>query len=377
MKIACLVENLATFGGTQKQFLRIAENIFLQGHEVELYTSKFNKDCSLGIEKTVKVNIIEVPESDQHQYTEEFLRRSKNQLLTFDWLLVADGRLTNIKYHVPEARVCWICNDAPYSHKSYIYGHGLKFRLMHLLRSTIYKLSSHAGIQRLDKIIVLDSKMQKAVRSLYKKHAEIIWSGIDLPDSETDERASSAVLEKYAVRKKEYVFALSIAFPSRNFEVLIESARYLQAPLKILIVSPNQYDNIYFQKISSLAARHENIVLNPAFISEEEKYHLLRNAAVFVFPNKDQTWGLAPLEAASVKTPIIVSTGCGVTEALEDNQTALIFHPDDHQGLAERINSLHKDARLRSRLVENAFALIKSKLTWSNYTANIINYLKA
>ena len=41
---------------------------------------------------------------------------------------------------------------------------------------------------------------------------------------------------------------------------------------------------------------------------------MYRICDIFVFPNTNQTWGLAPLEAMVFKKPVIVSTGSGVSE---------------------------------------------------------------
>lgn len=377
MRIACLVENLSSFGGTQKQFLRIAEHFHFQGHETELFVDKFDEKYALGLEKILRVNVAACgPKKSKKEFLAEFVAKTGSRLKTFDWILVSDGDLVDLKLHLKGPKICWICNDAPFSHKAFVYGHGLKFRIRHALQRALFFLSPHKGVELVDKIIVLDSKMQSAVKRIYNKHAEVIRSGIDLPEeSATSAGANEGVLDKYGVQKSQYVVAIGIAYPMRNFEVLIRSASLIAA-LKVVIIAPDRYDKFYFNKIKQLAAPYANIIVNGQFISEEEKTTLLRCSAMFVFPNKDQTWGLAPLEAGSVKIPVIVSNECGVTEVLTHKKTAMLFDPNDHEALAHHINTLHSDTVNAKMIGENLYKLIISDLNWPTYATNIVNYLK-
>src|SRR5262249_61806924 len=50
----------------------------------------------------------------------------------------------------------------------------------------------------------------------------------------------------------------------------------------------------------------------------------------FLFPNENQTWGLAVLEAMACGCPVLVSRGAAVWEVLTDQRGALLFsarHP--------------------------------------------------
>jgi glycogen synthase len=77
-------------------------------------------------------------------------------------------------------------------------------------------------------------------------------------------------------------------------------------------------------------------------------------ADVLVFPVRwEEPWGLVPLEAMAVGTPVVASGRGGSGEYLEDGVNSLLFDPDSGpDALAERVMRLAEDEQLRERLRE-------------------------
>src|SRR5690349_12818961 len=112
MKIACVIENIYTFGGTQRQFIRVVQNIARMGHRVEAFTTKIERNVSDRIEETVPVTVMNV---DLKQNFSDFAFSIDQKLRGYDWVLVFDWDVYKLKYHIPRLKICWICNDAPYA----------------------------------------------------------------------------------------------------------------------------------------------------------------------------------------------------------------------------------------------------------------------
>lgn len=81
-------------------------------------------------------------------------------------------------------------------------------------------------------------------------------------------------------------------------------------------------------------------------------------ADLLLFPVRwEEPWGLVPLEAMSVGTPVIATASGGSSEYLRHEENCLVYRPpDDVQELAGAIRRLATDEPLRKRIREAGFA---------------------
>jgi len=100
----------------------------------------------------------------------------------------------------------------------------------------------------------------------------------------------------------------------------------------------------------------------------------------FVFPNEQQTWGLAVLEAMACGCPVLVSQGAGVHEVLQDGFTASLFPPRNPDILADKIEAIVCDSKTGNRLAKNGMTLVHEKYNWERFgdrIASICENLRA
>lgn len=76
-------------------------------------------------------------------------------------------------------------------------------------------------------------------------------------------------------------------------------------------------------------------------------------------------YGIVSVEAALCGVPSVVSRNCGLTEAVIENETALVVDPDDPQATAEAITRLLTDTTLRNRMGQAALQYAREHATWS------------
>ena len=84
-------------------------------------------------------------------------------------------------------------------------------------------------------------------------------------------------------------------------------------------------------------------------------------------PTLADTFGMAPLEAMSVKLPVIISNMkyCGFSEYLNDSQALILDDPKDEIELASKINFLYENIEEREKIAQNGYELSK-KISWEN-----------
>jgi glycogen(starch) synthase len=140
----------------------------------------------------------------------------------------------------------------------------------------------------------------------------------------------------------------------KGIDIAVRALRLLPATARLEIVGDGDQDHL--RELRDLAER-EGTIDRVGFHSQETRDRLRQHYAaadVVVFPVRwEEPWGLVPLEAMSVGTPVVASGRGGSGEYLEDGVNSLLFDPDEGpQALAEAIRKLADDEALRYRLRE-------------------------
>lgn len=102
-------------------------------------------------------------------------------------------------------------------------------------------------------------------------------------------------------------------------------------------------------------------ILHLGYVSEEEKWNLLRNCLAFIFPSKYEGFGLPLLEAMQAKAPIIASkipTSYDIAKG-----SALFFKSNDSKALTKQMHEIEKKPEVRKKLIENHSITLK-KYSW-------------
>lgn len=142
--------------------------------------------------------------------------------------------------------------------------------------------------------------------SEFSKNEIVTWSGIDphsveviytpLPErfsQKPDEETISSVLKRYNLDRGKYFFAPTSLKPHKNLRTLINAYKVFASKWDLLVTAKSQ------EKVPGIR-----------FIGgvEDEALRVLTSeAGALVFPSLYEGFGLPPLEAAAVGTPLIIS----------------------------------------------------------------------
>lgn len=143
------------------------------------------------------------------------------------------------------------------------------------------------------------------------------------------------------MESKNYILYLGTNHPRKNIEVLKEAYRILK-----------EKHNIAHKLILAGAKKH---------VREKEKWELLKNADVFVFPSFYEGFGFPVLEAQSVGVAVVASNTGALPEILQD--TALLINPRSVEEIAEAIYKILTDEKLREELINKGYENIK-RFSW-------------
>jgi glycosyltransferase involved in cell wall biosynthesis len=91
-------------------------------------------------------------------------------------------------------------------------------------------------------------------------------------------------------------------------------------------------------------------------------------ADLLVFPSLYEGFGLPPLEAMAIGTPVASSSSASLPEVCGD--AALYFDPRNVEEMADRIKEILKNPDLRKNLVKKGFDQAK-KFSWDHSAAEV------
>jgi glycogen(starch) synthase len=106
-------------------------------------------------------------------------------------------------------------------------------------------------------------------------------------------------------------------------------------------------------------------ILGP--VSDSRKQALFGGALFNCMPSRYEGWGIAAIEAGAAEKAIIGTRIPGLTDAIQHNTTGLLVPPEDIESLANAMDRLLADPRLRNRLGSSGRKWAQ-RFTWDRVT---------
>lgn len=188
--------------------------------------------------------------------------------------------------------------------------------------------------KKADKIIVPSECTKRDLIELYKINPDkifVIHHGVDKPACNASRLAMAG----------RYILYLGSGHKRKNVQGLIKAYEILKEKYKI----PHQL----------ITAGNNN------YVNEDEKWNLLRNADVFVYPSFYEGFGLPVLEAQLVGVPVVASNTGSLPEIL--GESALLVNPNNPNEIAEAIYKIINNSDLRQNLIAKGFENVK-RFSW-------------
>jgi glycosyltransferase involved in cell wall biosynthesis len=101
----------------------------------------------------------------------------------------------------------------------------------------------------------------------------------------------------------------------------------------------------------------------PGYVDDGARSWLLRNASVFAYPSLYEGFGLPPLEAMSVGTPVVTTTAGAIPEVV--GGAALMVAPRSVDELVEALGQVLSDGSVVESLVKMGYERA-AEFSWDN-----------
>lgn len=149
-----------------------------------------------------------------------------------------------------------------------------------------------------------------------------------------------------------YVLALGTIEPRKDHVTLLEAFDRLaddDAGVRLVVAGQDGWGAERFEAALA-ASRHRDRVVRTGWVDDAGRADLLAGAAAFAYPSVYEGFGLPPLEAMALGTPVVATTVPALEEVLGD--AALLVAPGDAGALAAALAVAVTDAPRRAALVD-------------------------
>ncbi|MFA5777636.1 MAG: glycosyltransferase family 1 protein [Parcubacteria group bacterium] len=154
----------------------------------------------------------------------------------------------------------------------------------------------------------------------------------------------------------------------KAFEILKEKYKI---PHK-LILAGNPGFGFNKIKYEIQVAKYKNDIILKGFVRDEEKYELLRNAEVFLFPSFYEGFGLPILEAQSAGTPVVTSNISSMPEIADSS--AILIDPNSPQEIAKATYELISEEKLKNDIINRGLENVK-RFSWEKCGEEVSNLI--
>jgi glycosyltransferase involved in cell wall biosynthesis len=210
------------------------------------------------------------------------------------------------------------------------------------------------AIQRADHVICISERTRRDLVELY-----------DVPDSKItvtylgyDNLPTSDIDAPSLVGAKPYILYVGSRHGYKNFDGLIKayaSSAVLKANTRIVCFGGGELSS----EEKTLIAKHnlsESDVLQVG--GDDIRLAILyKGANLFVYPSKYEGFGIPPLEAMSLKCPVVCSNSSSIPEVV--GSAGIYFDPNDIDSMSEAMESVLQSPLLRSQLIAKGLERIR------------------
>ncbi len=183
----------------------------------------------------------------------------------------------------------------------------------HFLRLLDFKAS-----ENVDYFIANSEEIKARIQKFYRKDAVVINPPVDIPESPTK------------VKKQNYYLTGGRLARAKGTDIIIKAFNENGKKLKIFGKGFAGFD----EELRKIAKSNIEFV---GEVTDDARSRLMTEAKAYVFASFDEDFGITPVEAQAVGTPVIAYKSGGVKETVVDGKTGIFFDENTPESLNSAI----------------------------------------
>ncbi|OUO40462.1 hypothetical protein B5F82_04660 [Megamonas hypermegale] len=222
-----------------------------------------------------------------------------------------------------------------------------------------YKLMFYVVGKQAKKIFTVSEFSKKELNKYFNiplEKIEITYNGIN---HMSYINPNDNIFYKYSIEKNNYILAVSSLNPSKNFKLILKTAKVL--PEYNFIIAGGTNSTVFKEQGFEITSNVKFI----GYVNDEELVALYKYASCFVYPSIYEGFGIPPLEAMYFNCPVIVSDIVVFHEIIGNH--ALYCDINDEDILAKQIK------KINVLETENNKKYVLEKFNWQIAAKKILN----
>jgi len=207
-----------------------------------------------------------------------------------------------------------------------------------------------------DLVITVSENVADAIKkhlgSEFHDRIRTIYSGIDL-----------SVFRPMPDLEKQWDLAFMGRFEKmKSVDLLPEMLSILKPKfpdLKMMVTGEGSLKDQLFKEFEERGV--SSMVDYKGVVGTDDVPILLNKSRIFLYPSRQEPFGLSIVEAMACGVPVITTDVFGPREIIKHNHDGVAVPPDDVEALSEAIETLLNDSELRARITENALKSVQEK----------------
>ncbi|MFW9893618.1 MAG: glycosyltransferase family 4 protein [Candidatus Thorarchaeota archaeon] len=206
--------------------------------------------------------------------------------------------------------------------------------------------------------------LKKHLESEFHEKVRTIYSGIDL-----------SVFRPLPDIEKQWDLAFMGRLESmKSVDLFPEMLSILKSKLPDLKMMMTGEGSLKDWLFSEFDERGVSSMVEYLGVVETEKVPVLINKSrVFIYPSRQEPFGLSIVEAMACGVPVLTTDVFGPREIVKHNYDGIAVPPDDVTALADAVELLMKDSELRRRIASNALKSVKEKYDIKQYANQLVD----
>ncbi len=213
-------------------------------------------------------------------------------------------------------------------------------------------------------VIAVSENTKRDLIRLYavpEEKIQVIYEGVSLPNYESSLNVLNSkfigldIQSKFKIPNSKFFLFVGRLETRKNIIRIIEAFEQFKKKTglayTLVLAGKPGYG---WRAISDMlqVTRYKQDIILPGYVTEEEKWELLKNAEAFLFPSLYEGFGLPVIEAQSVGTPVITSNTSSLPEVA--GRGAILIDPTSVPALAEAMERIVRDQKKRADIIEKA-----------------------
>ena len=196
--------------------------------------------------------------------------------------------------------------------------------------------------------VISDSTKKDLIkRGIKKEKIKVIECGIDR-DYEHLHR-----IEKSLKPQITYIGRLKKYKSVQHLIRVLPQLRKKIPDIRLVIAGKGDYENALKELAEKLQV--SQLVEFNGFVSEEEKWKILRQSWVSAYPSLIEGWGIVNIEANLMKTPVVCANVAGLRDSVKNGYSGLLYEYGNLNNLCSTLCEIMENNEKMNEFSENAY----------------------